>query len=203
MLMAFFDILAFGAVIVWPVIPLFWIPVHGLSRFFKKLGVLSYLVPAVAWTPLAIFIFSRRDFILSWKTQLPFAAAASGGLLFIAGVALQLWSGRFLSLKGLMGLPEVSSKVESRFVTTGPYVFVRHPTYLSHTLMFLGLSLLTGINAMGIVTLLDFLLINLAVIPLEDRELIVRFGPVYEEYRKKVPAFFPLTLFGRGRSSRR
>lgn len=185
------DLFALAVIIIWPVIPLFWIPVHGFSKVFRKLGLLTYALPVVTWTPLAVFLFSRREFILRHEIGLPPLVVFFGVVLLFLGAALQAWTAKLLSLKGLMGMPEVSASVESRFVTTGPYRIVRHPTYLSHTLMFAGLFLMSGLMAMGLVTLLDLLLINLAVIPLEDRELSARFGPAYDEYRRKVPGFFP------------
>ena len=193
------DLLALAVIMVWPVIPLFWIPVHGLSKVFRKLGMFSYILPAVLWLPLALFIFSRRDFILTNHVFLPLPVKVLGTLLLIMGAALQIWTARLLSLKGIMGMPEVSAKVESRFVTGGPYKVVRHPTYLSHTMIFLGLFLITGLHAMGLVTVLDLMLITLIVIPLEDRELSERFGEEYDVYRKYVPAFFPFTRVGRHR----
>jgi protein-S-isoprenylcysteine O-methyltransferase Ste14 len=185
------ELLALAAIIFWPVIPLFWIPVHGFSKVFRKLGLFSYILPAVLWLPLALFIFSERGTILAHKIGMPPLIKVLGAILLILGTALQIWTARLLSLKGIMGMPEVSAKVESRFVTGGPYTIVRHPTYLSHTMIFLGLFLLTGLNAMGMVAVTDLLLIILIVIQLEDRELSERFGKEYDEYRKKVPAFLP------------
>jgi protein-S-isoprenylcysteine O-methyltransferase Ste14 len=43
------------------------------------------------------------------------------------------------------------------------------------------------------VAVLDALVVNAMVIPLEERELVERFGKEYEEYRRKVPSrFLPL-----------
>lgn len=187
------DLLALAVIIVWPVIPLFWIPVHGFSKVFRKLGLFSYILPAVLWLPLALFIFSQREFILTHHVYLPLSMKVFGALLLTMGAALQIWTVRLLSLKGIMGMPEVSAEVESRFVTGGPYKVVRHPTYLSHTMIFLGLFLMTGLYVMGLMTVVDLLLIILIVIPLEDRELSERFGKEYDEYRKNVPGFFPFT----------
>lgn len=192
-----FDLIALTVVIVWPVIPLFWIPVHCFASFFRKLGLLTYLFPAATWTPLALFLIGKRELILAHRIGLFPAAAAAGAVLLALGIALQVWSGRALTLRGLMGMPEVSENVESRFVATGPYLAVRHPTYLSHTMMFAGVFLMTGLVASGVVTLLDFLLIRFIVIPLEEKELSVRFGPAYDQYRIKVPAFFPWKIFSR------
>ncbi|TAN40661.1 MAG: isoprenylcysteine carboxylmethyltransferase family protein [Nitrospirae bacterium] len=190
---------ALVVIMVWPVIPLFWIPVHGLPKVFKKLGLLSYIVPAVLWLPLAFIIYSNRMVILSGRVGLPGGVIAAGSIIFILGAGLQVWTARLLTMKGIMGMPEVSAAVEGRFVTSGPFAVVRHPTYLSHTLMFLGIFLMTGFHALGYLTLLDLLLVALIIIPLEDRELSGRFGPAYDEYRKRVPAFFPFKRPGRNR----
>jgi protein-S-isoprenylcysteine O-methyltransferase Ste14 len=185
------DLLALFAIIVWPVIPLFWIPVHGLLRFFKRIGLCTYLMPAVFWPPLAYFIYINRAFFLAYRIDFFPAVRAAGLIVLICGAMLQLWTGRLLSLFGLMGLPEVSRKANGRLVTEGAFSFVRHPTYLSHTLIFAGVFLLTGAVAVGAVTLLDFAIVNSFIIPLEEKELLARFGEDYARYRRAVPRFFP------------
>ena len=60
--------------------------------------------------------------------------------------------------------------------------------------MFFGIFLITETAAVGIVTLLDFVLVNVIIIPLEDRELLKRFGENYKKYKEKVPGFFPLLM---------
>jgi len=58
--------------------------------------------------------------------------------------------------------------------------------------MFSGVFLITGVITIVIITLLDLLVINILVIPLEERELLIRFGKNYELYKKRVPSqFFP------------
>ncbi|MBI5101857.1 MAG: isoprenylcysteine carboxylmethyltransferase family protein [Nitrospirae bacterium] len=193
------DFIALIIIAVWPVIPLFWIPVHGFPRVFRRLGLFSYVVPAVLWLPLAYVIFKNRHDILSDKFQLPALIRACGAVLFLLGAALQVWTARLLSLRGIMGMPEISDKIEGRFVTSGPFKVVRHPTYLSHTMMFLGLFLTTGLHAMGVVTVLDLLLISVIVIPLEDRELSARFGREYDEYKRNVSGFLPVKRTGKYR----
>lgn len=185
------EVAALVTIMLWPVVPLFWIPVHCAPKLFRRLGILTYLVPAFTWLPVAYLIYQSRSYLLAHVIGFPLVVTVFGGIVFLCGALLQLWTGRLLSLGGLAGLPEISDLRESRLRTDGPYAIVRHPTYVSHSLMFLGVFLMTGVISLGVITVLDLLVINLIVIPLEDRELIERFGDAYRRYRKKVPAFFP------------
>ncbi|MDA8432193.1 MAG: isoprenylcysteine carboxylmethyltransferase family protein [Nitrospiraceae bacterium] len=185
------DLLALATVMVWPVIPLFWIPVHGFPKIFRRLGTLTYLMPALLWPPLAYVVFHNRAPVLHYRFDLPLSLRIAGGLLLAAGVALQVRTGVLLSLRGLMGIPEISPDASNRLVTKGIFSVVRHPTYLSHTMMLAGMFFLTAVAAVGIAAALDFLVINIFVIPLEEKELAARFGQEYIEYRRAVPKFFP------------
>jgi len=185
------DLLAFVTIILWPVIPLFWIPVHGLSRIFKKLGLLTYAMPLLIWLPLAFLIYSEKELLLSWKIEFPVVLRFFGIILLVAGSALHLWTAKLLGLWGLIGLPEVSSRLEGRLITKGPFSIVRHPTYLAHTSMFSGVFLMTGTVTVGIMTFIDFLLVYVLIIPLEEKELSKRFGKDYNLYIEKVPKLFP------------
>ena len=188
------DFIALVTIIIWPIVPLFWIPVHGLSRIFKRLGMLTYVMPLITWLPLAYLIYSQRFFLLKFKADLPTTLNITGIIFLVAGTLLHIWTGTLLGLWGLVGLPEISSKIKSKLVADGPFSVVRHPTYLAHTVMFFGIFLITETAAVGIVTLLDFVLVNVIIIPLEDRELLKRFGEDYKKYEEKVPGFFPLLM---------
>ncbi len=175
--------------------PLFWIPVHGFPAVFRNLGLFTYVMPVILWLPLAYFIYVHRAFILHFKILLPQVLHGAGLFLLIAGTALQIWTAELLSLWGLIGLPEITKEVKGRLVTEGAFSVVRHPTYLSHTLMFAGVFLLTGAAAVGIITVLDIVIINAVVIPLEEKELVSRFGEEYRDYKARVPTFFPWGFF--------
>lgn len=204
MRLSFTDLFALVALLLWPAIPLFWIPVHCLPRFFRRLGFFTYILPFITWLPVALFTFELRDILLSYRIALPAIVHVVGALLLILGAALQTWTIVLLTLPGIMGMPEVTRVVPGRLVTTGPFAVIRHPTYLSHTLMLLGLFLWTGVTALGAVALFDALAVNSAVIPLEERELSERFGNEYEEYLRKVPSrFLPLHCPWRTASIRR
>jgi protein-S-isoprenylcysteine O-methyltransferase Ste14 len=129
--------------------------------------------------------------MLHFKLDLPVVLNISGIPLLVLGTLLHIWTGKLLGLWALIGLPEVSIRIKGRLVTGGPFSVVRHPTYFAHTLMFSGVFLITGVVSVGIITLLDILLVNVFIIPLEEKELLNRFGKDYNLYKEKVPKFFP------------
>ncbi|NJD55621.1 MAG: isoprenylcysteine carboxylmethyltransferase family protein [Nitrospirae bacterium] len=186
------DILAIITLMFWGLVPLFWIPVHGFSAFFKKLGIFTYITPVVTWIPFAWLIYANREFLLRYQVSFPLAAISAGWIVLALGTLLQLWTLKLLRGWGLIGLPEVTRLVQGRIITTGPFSVIRHPTYLSHTIMYAGVFLITGFVVIGTITLLDIIVINTLVIPLEDRELVERFGEEYRRYKDRVPAFFPV-----------
>ncbi len=178
-------------IIFWPVIPLFWIPVHGLSRVFKKLGLFTYIIAIITWLPLVYIIFINRDFLLQFKVDLPIIININGIPLLAMGTLLHTWTGKLLGPWGLIGLPEISHRVRGNLVTEGPFSVVRHPTYFAHTLMFSGVFFMTEVITVAIIAFLDLLLIHFLIIPLEEKELLGRFGEEYQIYKGRVPRFFP------------
>ncbi|MBE0425337.1 MAG: isoprenylcysteine carboxylmethyltransferase family protein [Nitrospirae bacterium] len=186
------DFLVIITILFWIVIPIFWIPVHFAIKFFKKLGLLTYLVPVVAWMPIAYLIYKNRIYLLQFRVDLPISLNISGALFLLFGIFLHIWTARLLGLWGIIGVPEVYYAVKERLVTEGPFSVVRHPTYLAHTFIFLGVFLVTGVISVGIMVLLDFIIVNAVIIPLEEKELLSRFGEEYKVYKKNIPArFFP------------
>jgi protein-S-isoprenylcysteine O-methyltransferase Ste14 len=189
--MAAGDLIALMTIMFWLVIPLFWIPVHLATNFFKRLGLLTYIMPVLTWIPLAYLAYHHRAFLLQSKIEVPAILAIAGVALLVSGTLLHFWTGWLLRPWGIIGVPEVSTKAEGQLVTGGPFSVVRHPTYLAHTLMFFGVFSVTGVISVGIVALLDFSVVNAFIIPLEERELLKRFGEDYGRYQQRVPRYFP------------
>jgi protein-S-isoprenylcysteine O-methyltransferase Ste14 len=58
--------------------------------------------------------------------------------------------------------------------------------------MFSGVFLITGGLIVGMIAILDCIVVNSIIIPLEEKELVDRFGEEYASYKKTVPSqFFP------------
>jgi protein-S-isoprenylcysteine O-methyltransferase Ste14 len=185
------DGLALVTMMFWALVPLFWIPVHGMPRLFRKLGMLTYAAPVITWLPVASLIYLNRDLLLLHKLPFPEILRTAGWFIFASGFILQAWTLKLLGGAVIMGIPEVKGTADNRVIRSGPFSVIRHPTYVSHTMMFAGVFLLSRVTALGIITLLDLLIVNVFVIPLEDRELLSRFGDQYRNYKERVPAFFP------------
>lgn len=166
---------------------MFWIPVHYATSFFRKLGLFTYAMPLLAWLPFSYLVFKNKAYILQFKIDLPEIVNIIGIPVFIAGTLLHLWTARLLGLWGIIGIPEIMVKLKNRLMTSGPFSIIRHPTYLAHTCIFSGGFFITGVIAVGIVTILDFLIITSIIIPLEEKELSRRFGENYKSYMKRVP----------------
>ncbi len=182
--------LALITIMFWMIIPLFWIPLHSVNKVFKKLGMITYLMPLIPWLPLAYLVYHFRTFLLRYTIDLPAVVNIVGAALLISGTLLHIRTIRLLG-RGIIGLPEVLKGSKGYLVTTGPFSATRHPTYFAHTLMFSGVFLITGVIATALVTLLDLVIVNAVIIPLEERELLSRFGEEYRIYRERVPPFFP------------
>lgn len=186
------DFLAIITLLFWLIIPIFWIPVHVLTNFFKKIGLFTYLLPLLIWLPVAFHVYTYKAYIVQLKISLPMIVNLIGVLLLVIGLILHIWTAKLLGLWGIIGVPEISSKVKRRLITKGLFSKMRHPTYFAHTLIFLGVFLLSEVVVMGIATIIDFIIVNTVIIPIEERELINHFGEEYRLYREKVPRrFFP------------
>ena len=92
--------------------------------------------------------------------------------------------GKFWSL-------HIEIRESHEFVQTGPFRWIRHPTYLSMILELLGMCLILKAFislTIGLCMLSAVLMIR---IKLEEKGLIEKFGSVYIEYKKTTPALFP------------
>ncbi|MCX7914310.1 MAG: DUF1295 domain-containing protein [Thermodesulfovibrionales bacterium] len=167
-------------------IPLFWIPVHLKPKFFRKIGILTYLMPFITLSIISIIVYMNRLHLLKYVFEIPLFLNFLGLAIFLFGFILHLWTAKLLGFWGLIGVPEILTKKKSKFIASGPFSMVRHPTYLAHTLIFLGIFLFTEFVAVGILAFFDFVIVHALIIPLEEKELLSRFGSVYEEYKGRV-----------------
>lgn len=76
-----------------------------------------------------------------------------------------------------------------RFITPGPYRFVRHPLYVGWLLFFWCTPTMTAAHLLFAVLTTAYILV---AIRYEERDLQDAFGAEYAAYRRRVPALVPL-----------
>lgn len=191
--MMLYRTLAVMALAMWPLIPIFFIPLHLKTEFWRKVGLLTYPILLVPWFIAAYLIVAYQSLLLGNMFMIPLFLRIVGWVSLIAGLLLHTWTAKLLGLKGLIGYAEIRPVEEYKYklITTGPFSVARHPTYLAHTLLLLGVFLLTGYLGTGLLVVLDFLISYFVITRLEERELNQRFGEKYQEYMREVPRFFP------------
>ena len=96
--------------------------------------------------------------------------------------------GRFWSL-------HVEIREEHQLVQTGPFRWVRHPTYLSMILELGAGGLILNAGFCLAAIWLVFTPILLWRIRLEEAALVEKFGEAYRSYQRSTPALFPYKVF--------
>ncbi len=145
-------------------------------RFEKSRILLSRIA---AGAVLVLYTLSESR----WDVEAPIVAY----LLFTVGL--------FLVAIGSLGRMWCSLYIagykNNRLVIEGPYSMTRNPLYFFSFLGLLGVGMATETFTFPILFLLFFAAGYPRVIRDEERKLRKLFGEQYEEYARRVPAFFP------------
>ncbi len=188
----------FMTILMWMIFPpcfLFWISIHGLFAFWRRVGVtITYTLHAGFIILMMAAVYQYRHVLigydLGWNTYL----ASFGVLLWIYSAYMETKTRQFLSLPMMIGVPELNPKREdSTLLTDGIFSRTRNPRYVLVYLYLIGWTLFANYTGMYMLLILTGILIY-TVVWLEERELHNRFGKAYEEYCQNVPRFIP-TLF--------
>jgi len=170
-------------------IPLYWVILHPFNSFWRpRVRAAFWFAGLFAWITGGILLWHFRFYLMSSERPSWFSIIAGFALIFIE-IYLFVRVERELGTRRLVGQAELSGTGE--FFVGGLYAYVRHPRYTGMFCAVIGSALLSGTDLMWIAIALWFPF-ALIVIGLEERELMARFGPCYEAYRKRVPAFIPL-----------
>jgi protein-S-isoprenylcysteine O-methyltransferase Ste14 len=148
--------------------------------FYWVLSVLFFGGCILGWVPVPLLV--PRSIRL-WMLGI-------GSLLYFPGVLFLLW-GRWALGENYFVSSALGSQLFSnhQLVTNGPFAFVRHPMYTGLILAALG-SLLVYLTWTTL-----FFTICAPMIAVrarrEEEALATEFGDQWQEYCKRVPAFFP------------
>lgn len=109
----------------------------------------------------------------------------------VAGaIAIGVRRRKYLTFRVLAGVPEVSGSNKQELLRAGPYAVIRHPRYVEALLAVLGYAFFA--NYVGCYVLWVVCIPTIyAIVVLEERELLKRFGEEYREYARQVPRFIP------------
>ena len=108
-----------------------------------------------------------------------------GLILMLVGIFLHGWS-RYVRQEMAASW---AMREEHRLVTTGPYSRIRHPSYTSYFLCFIGLCLLlpTLVTIVVLVGIWGYYIVARS----EEEHLLHHFGGAYREYMKRTERFVP------------
>jgi protein-S-isoprenylcysteine O-methyltransferase Ste14 len=178
-------------------IPIYWLILHPFNSFWRRrVRAAFWFAGLTAWTSGGILLWHFQHYLLAAVRPSWFLIAAGFTLVAIEGylfwrVEKELGSRRLVGHAELTGTGEMFSG--------GLYAHVRHPRYAGMFSAVIGAALLAGTPLLWIV-LVAWFPFALAVIGLEERELASRFGPSYEAYRNRVPAFLPFRMRAPGKN---
>jgi len=169
----------------------FWLLIHPFARFWRRLGTgCSYFILCpIAFGVMAVMVMLRgRLLAADFGLNIPLALVGLT-LLGAAGIMLLTLRKR-LTIRVLVGIPELSPEQPGSLITDGIYARIRHPRYVQMTLAILGYALIANYPAVYAAFFLWLAGIS-AVALLEERELLDRFGEEYRFYCRRVPRFIP------------
>jgi len=121
----------------------------------------------------------------------PEVLAGAGLVVMWVGLALRAWS--ILYLGGLFSAVVVL-KPDHRLVTTGPYRYVRHPSYSGALLAALGFGVALGHWTSLLVLVLTWAIGLAYRIRVEEAAMLDAFGPEYAAYRARTRRIVPLVF---------
>ncbi len=140
------------------------------------------IVPSVITAFYMPYLLPFAD--LSAVRTLTFAGTA----IFAAGLAIRWYAiahlGRFFTVN-------VAIAADHRLIDTGPYRFVRHPSYTGALTAFLGLALCLANWASLLVMVLPVFAVFLWRMQVEEGALLKALGDEYRDYMKRTERLIP------------
>lgn len=145
---------------------------------------------------LAYVIWSWRSTLLTLQLGTNPFLMATGVPLVVLSFVLRVRIFRHLSMKTLVGLPEIApTELPPGLVTKGGYFHIRHPRYVEIVVGLFGCATIANYLATYVLMVLfsgGLFLVGL----LEEKELRERFGTGYETSARRVPPIIPADIQG-------
>jgi len=102
-------------------------------------------------------------------------------VLQIIGISISIWSVFIMRIGRFNIQPEV--KTQAKLITKGPYKLIRNPMYLGLLLVF-GAGLFESFQIIEVSVYVILAAVLLIKIMLEEKNLLLKFGAHYSDYKK-------------------
>lgn len=175
------------SVMFYGLLPFFWISRH-MIRMRYGAGLDLDLMLVAMFAMLALVIYALLSPYMYIRTELPSYAPLLGWALIALALGVEAWSLRLLG-RALHAKKMTSVKI----ISSGPFSVVRHPIYLCHMAMNLGIYLATG-SLLTVFVFVEWLLLIRMLANIEEEELALRLEEELLEYRKRVPQLIPKVM---------
>lgn len=169
-----------------------WFVIHPFVGFWRKAGVKPTMwIVSIGSVLTMVALWAARESLMGRDLGHSWILVCTSVLLFALAVAMGWKRKRHLTTRILAGIPELQADGRGgRLLTEGPYAVVRHPRYVEVALAVLAYALFSNFVGPYVVAVATPLALH-AIVLLEERELMERFGEAYVEYRARVPRYIP------------
>ena len=179
--------------------PLLLGAIYGLSELYLAVTRRSHTQAVshgrrslvLLWTVIVISLWLGIQMMwLSPSTAVPFPAGLYifGFILFLAGLALRWYSIGYL---GRYFTVDVSISTAHKLIDSGPYRYIRHPSYTGALLAFVGLGFCFGNWLTVFFLTVPIVAAFLWRINIEERALIDALGQDYRSYIQRTKRLIP------------
>ncbi|MGH9735158.1 MAG: methyltransferase family protein [Candidatus Acidiferrales bacterium] len=143
---------------------------------------------------------SERKFWMRWRVRAGYIVAVAYWLLARPTYRSIIY-GAAIAIAGLIirGAASGNLRKDRELAISGPYAWTRNPLYFGSAFLAAGFIVAGHSWAAGALVAVYFGVFYYAVMRNEESDLRVRFGAAYEEYRARVPLFFPRIVSGLAR----
>ena len=143
-----------------------------------------WIIIAMCWSVIFIAFTLRGSGIGTFDGSLQY----TGLILLVVGIVLREWS---IWVLGKYFTGQVQVRKKAKLVTTGPYSYIRHPSYTGGMLSLIGITLAIGTWVGALVAFVLSLIAYQYRIHVEEEALQEAFGSEYEEYKNRTYKLFP------------
>ncbi len=143
------------------------------------------------WAVILISIFlgvSIQALCPNGRLPHPRAYYLFGVVLFFGGIVLRWWSILYL---GRLFTVDVAIANQHKLIDSGPYLFIRHPSYTGALLAFVGFGLCLGNWLSTLSVTLPILAAFMWRIRVEEQVLLEAFGDEYRAYMHHTKRLIP------------